>query len=70
MDIEIGSEIEICQVFNFPTQTVTVTGIRLLVDDKSIKSIVTITDSDGDVSTMGAIQLARFVETAAQRYRK
>jgi len=69
MDIEIGSDIEIKPALNVPAQTVTVTGIRMLVDDNAIKAIITITDSDGDASTVGALQLAKWVEKAERQYR-
>lgn len=68
MDIEIGSEIEIQTALNFPTQTVTVTGIRMLVDDNAIKAIVTIDGGDGQ-TTVGALQLAKWVEKAERQYR-
>lgn len=68
MDIEVGQVIEIQQAKNVPAQTVTVTGVRLWVDGESIKSIITIDGGDGP-TTVGALQLARWVEKAERQYR-
>lgn len=60
MDIEVGTVLLIRRGDSLPRVTVTVTGIRASVDGDTMKITVTIRDSEGNETKVGAFALAHW----------
>ena len=64
MDIKIGTELDIRSRKIYPVSTVTVVGMRLVVEGDTMRCVVTIADLDGLEEEVGAFHLVRWVEMA------